>query len=103
MSGIALGPYASTVGFDDGARYRQAHAHAALLGGKEWLEYLLQLSRLNAWTGILHIDDGRAVTILQGSGGDLAPSLYLGCHGVQGIREQVEHHLLKLNRVTAHP
>ena len=81
---------------DDGARRRQAQAHALLLGGIEGLEHLLARHGRQATPAVFHTEANGAGGVLPHL--DDYPPL-LGRYpfeGVQGIEQQIEDDLLQL-------
>ena len=81
---------------DDAVHHRQAHAGAALrqLGGEEWLEDpLLQLGR-DADAGVAHLHPDLAVAA---AGPDR--QIAAAGHGVGGVDDEVDEHLLELAAV----
>ena len=98
---VRLDPNAAAMRLDDGARNRQADAHALPLGGDKWLEQLLGDFRRDAGAGVGHADphhDRR-----QPAATEMARSRGLRCfHRFHGVADQIEQHLLDLDFVGQH-
>jgi hypothetical protein len=87
------------VRFDDRARDRQSHSHAAGLGREERLEDAMVSAVDDPDSGVFHqyFDAGRRQL-----GAQEHPAVVRPCtDGLQRVQEQVEDHLLQLDTIAA--
>jgi hypothetical protein len=74
------------------------HAEAARLGREEGIEYELRHRRRHAVSGVAHGQLDSTVAGAVDAHAQLAPAFHPE-HGVDGVAQQVEHHLLELDAV----
>jgi hypothetical protein len=85
---------------DNGAADGEANPHTVALGRVERLEKSVRILRLKTHTGILH---GQAHTIAFLSfrfDHQLPRPILDAAHGVYGVQEQVQDHLLELDAIS---
>lgn len=90
-------PNSSTVRFDDGAANGQTQPHAFAFRANEGGEKLIGNGRIDARTGIEHRHANEAGLI--GMGGNSQLSLRTVAHGLAGIADEIDDHLLDLDLV----
>lgn len=84
--------------FHDIAADGQADAKSGLFGGVEAFEYSLAHLRRNAGTGIFHADDNPVVH-LRGRDFDQREGNVLAGKFLDGVENEIDHHLLDLHPV----
>ena len=85
---------------DDRTADRQSHAHAIRLGRVECVEESVQALRLQSRAPILHGDAHAVCSICLGADQQLPRPLVRSAHRFDGVEDQVEHHLLKLDPIS---
>src|SRR6516165_7349281 len=96
-AGIGLHHDLSTVGLDNGAADRQADTHAVALVGDKGLEELRHQFRRDPGPGVGDADGDHVVLTGRGGNDELASLRRL--HGLDGVSQQIEQHLLNLHLV----
>src|SRR6266851_2641313 len=97
--GIATGPYAAAVLFDDRSSDRQPHAHAIRLRREESVEHLVDIFQLDSGARILHRNEYLIGLVLARSYPQFATA---ACHGTQGldaVHQKIHDNLLELDAV----
>ncbi|EEF22940.1 conserved hypothetical protein, partial [Ricinus communis] len=97
-------PDPATVGFNNGAADRQAHAHAVFLGAVEGLEQARHHAGRDAGAGVADADQQRAVAVraaLRLHRQHRLAGTAAG-HGLDRVHQQVDEHLLQLHAVAVH-
>src|SRR6516162_2531288 len=95
--GIGLHRDLPAVRLDNGAADRQADTHSLALVGDKGLEELRHQFRRDPGSGVAHADDDHVV--VAGCRGDNKLATLRGFHGLDGIAQQVQQHLLDLHLV----
>ena len=85
---------------DDRAADRQSHAHTIGLGRVECVEEPVQALRLQSRAPIPHSDAHAVRSVLLSADQQLARPLVRSAHRFDGVEDQVEHHLLKLDPIS---
>ena len=102
MSGFVVRRDAPAMGFDDRAADGQTHAHAVWLGREEAVEQAVEVLRDDSRAAVL---DGAAQCHGMRHGGpDGDPALCASrlLHGLYGVDDEVDNHLLELDAVSQH-
>ena len=96
-TGVILGPEPAAMARDDRPADGQAHAQAVRLGAPERLEQAVELFRTDPcpWSLTLIRTSNRCAGC--GSRRSARPGAF--AHGVEGVQEEVEQHLLELDPV----
>src|SRR6266516_561111 len=95
--GIGLHHDLAAVGFDNGAADRQTDTHAGALVGDKGLEQLRHQFLRDPGAGVSHADGDHIVVGGRHGNNELAPLRRL--HGLDGIPQQIEQHMLDLHLV----
>src|SRR5262249_12424211 len=98
-AGRARGPYLAPVRLNDRPADREAHAHAAGLGGVEGVEQVVHTLRGQTRAGILHGDEHPARGVWPGADAQLARSLADAAQRFDGVEDHVQEHLLQLDAI----
>src|SRR6266478_7776455 len=89
------------MGLNDRTADRQAHPHTARFCSEQWIEYPLELLRADSCSGVRHrYDYAPAVADLGPHAQDPRP--ILGRHRIDGVRDQVQKHLLQLDSISSY-
>src|SRR5262249_57222484 len=93
------GPEPSPISLNDTAGDRQTHTHALLLGRVEGFKQAWEALRRQPRPGIPH-GDAHAFRLI-GFRADLqfAPAVTVAAHRMDGVDDQVDHHLLNLHPI----
>src|SRR3954471_8268927 len=86
------------MGLDDRTADREAHSHAAGFRGVERVEDPLHVFGANPAPRVGDCNEYAAVALELGADGEHAGVVH-GGHGLHGIRDQVEEHLLELDAI----
>src|SRR6266478_532933 len=89
-------PQPPTVGFDNRAADREAHAHAVGLRRVEGVENVLESLRRQSRTRISHPYEHAARVSLPAADEQLSRPVAGAAHCLDGIHDQIEDHLLQL-------
>src|SRR5580704_5948678 len=92
-------PQSSAMGFNDRAADRQAHTQTAGLCRVEGVKHTLKGCWRQARTRISYRDMNAVRLRLPGADKQLSRSFVGVAHGLNGIQDQVENHLLKLHSI----
>src|SRR6516225_7848674 len=96
-AGIGLHHDLSTMGLDNGAADRQADTHAVSLVGNKGLEELRHQFRRDPGSRVGHADGDHIV--VAGCGGNDEFASLRRFHGLDGVSQRIEQHLLNLHLV----
>ena len=89
----------TAVGLDDRTADRQAHPHAARLGGVEGIEHRVGSRRVEPWSRVADLDEHHAGTDLSSDQLQLTWPVTYVLHRLDGIHHQIQDDLLDLNAV----
>src|SRR5262249_2021674 len=92
-------PDSSTLALDDGAAHKPTGSHTTGLGGEKGCEQFLRVADGEADPVILHGQAHITTFITFSSDDQLAWTIVDIAHGLRGVQEEVEHHLLQLDAV----
>jgi len=84
---------------DDRAADRQPHAHPVGLGRIEGLEQAVEVRRVEPRAGVLYLDEHIIRTTLAGDDRKLARSVADASYRLDGVDDQIGHHLLQLHPI----
>src|SRR3954451_8249455 len=100
--GLILRPDFALVGQNDAPRNGKTDCHALLLGREEWVEDPGKLVWWNPGPGIGYRDDSRFAAVHFRAPDD-GPSGRYGSHRIHAVHDQINDHLLQLNRIALDP
>src|SRR6516164_6030734 len=94
------GPEPSPMSLNDRAADRQAHTHSLRLGRVEGFKEAWEALRRQPWPGIPYPDAHAFRLVGFRADQQFAPAVTVAAHRLDGVDDQVDHHLLNLHPIT---
>jgi hypothetical protein len=89
------------MGLDDRTADRQTHSHTARFCREQRIEYPLDILRADSRPRVRHRYDYAAAVVDFGPHAQ-DPRAVLGRHRIDGVRDQVQKHLLQLDSISSY-